>query len=428
MNLIALSANEDPLYIDFWPIVAWANRHVLGVEPTLAFLTDRREDDDYVTELRRHGTVKLYRRISGIPDCNAAKMIRSILCAESPAGTVGYIQDIDLLPLNREWVMQKVAQRPTGKLLLVGAEVYQAFTPEQKRTSSAPASMMTAEAEVWRQLLNPAGLSYVPLFRSWEDMPHRANEEIGSLVYHESEHGFSDEKFMRTLRLKHGVDAHHVERGYDLHADTLDRSAWRFDPERLAAGQYLESHLPRPLHEHEDKILPLVEWISKRFAGGSFPRTPEKRLGFAHDRYQFDGTGINRPMWDRIRSLVKRGGFVLEYGSGPISTRYLAELYAVHSVEEAREFLGRENTQYVHAPVVDSWYSLPDSIKDRSFDLILVDGPHNRACWKHLAERGCLQAPTILINRTDDLSVDCGRRVAERLGRPLQVKEGYLEV
>lgn len=270
-DIIVVSANEDPLYVEFWPLIAWANRVVFGCDVHLAFLTEQEPDSPFVQELRRHGPVKLYRPVPGVPDCNLAKMVRYIHCSRQ-GSRVCYIEDIDLLPLKRDWAVEKVAQRPANHLLLCGAEVYGATEPEQKKASAAPASLMTAEGDVWKALLNPQDLPYEELVKSWASRDHSdPHTDITSLVYHERDDCFSCERFLRELRRENPVLEFHVERGYDVFKDTLPRTGWHFDADRLWRGEYIESHMPRPLHEHREKIEPMVHYISETYAGGTLP-------------------------------------------------------------------------------------------------------------------------------------------------------------
>ncbi len=270
-DIVVVSANEDPLYAPFWPLIAWANRAMFGCEVHLAFLTNRSEQDPYVQELRHHGPVTLYRTVDGVPDCNLAKMARYIHCSKQ-GEKVCYIEDIDLLPLSRDWPISRVVLRPPGSLLLCGAEVYGAFSPIQKDYSPAPASLTTAEGTVWKKFLNPLDLPYEELVKSWANRKnHKPFEDIASTVDHQKDTCFSCERFTRTLRLENPVPTKHVERNYDVFKDTLPRSGWHFSQARLDAGEYIESHMPRPLHEHLDKIEPLVKFVSEKYAGGTLP-------------------------------------------------------------------------------------------------------------------------------------------------------------
>lgn len=424
-EVISISANEDPLYIDFWPMVAWANKVVFPeCEVHLAFLTKRSEGDPYVKELRRHGPVTLWRPVPGIPDCNLVKMVRSLHCA-TLGDRIGYIQDIDLLPLSREWVIQKVSTRKPGTMINCGAEVYNAHTEREKWLSSCPASMMTAEGHVWKQMLNPDSLAYEELVTRWaRKYARKPNEDISTKMYHEREQCFSDEKLMRSLRLETQVPITSVERGYNIESDTLDRSCWKLDRDKLMAGGYIESHLPRPLHEHRDKIEPLIEFISRKFGNGTLPLDPQTSLGFQAGRYEFKPDGISRTLLEYIFARWKCGT-VLELGSGDVSTRYLAERYDITSVEESPLWLERHNSRYVHAAIVNGYYD-PSTIKSaiggRKFSFILIDGPRDVATRGRMVdfadEWRCADEVIISGACKNSGMFSAADELARRLGRP----------
>jgi len=427
---VVMSSNEDPLYIDFWPIAAWANRVVLGVEPHLAFLTNRDEADPYVAELRRHGAVTLYGTHEGVPDCNLVKMVRSIHCSKM-GSKVGYIQDIDLIPLQPEWPGSKVQQRSAGTLLLCGAEVYNAHTPEQKHLSSAPASMMTAEGDVWKKLLNPNDLSYHDLVESWANRSnHKPNEDIRTRVYHELESCFSDERFMRTLRLENQIPATQVERGYNIERDTLDRSCWNLNMEKLNAGGYLESHAPRPLYNHLSKIEPMVEFISKKYGGGTMPLVPSFQLGFQRERCKFVEGGISKELLFYILDRWSSGA-ALEFGSGDVSTRYFGDVYDITSVEPKKEWLNRHNATYIHTPLEKGNYDFSFNqyphLWKRQFKFVLLDGPRANSIECGMMDQiRRLQAEAFIINSTNDpdyhtLAVGFG----SKLGRKVEWHDNF---
>lgn len=90
----------------------------------------------------------------------------------------------------------------------------------------------------------------------------------------------------------------------------------------------------------------------------------------------FGGSGIMRETFLHIRSILPEGKTILEIGSGDVSTQHLSKHYKLYSVEDKEEWLNKHPSTYIHAPLVDGWYSL-DALRALPFeyDLILVDGP-----------------------------------------------------
>lgn len=86
---------------------------------------------------------------------------------------------------------------------------------------------------------------------------------------------------------------------------------------------------------------------------------------------------------DWILQNLPRGATMLEFGSGPGTTRFV-EKFQVYSIEHDLKYLDVEpRSTYVHAPIVVNpnnirWYDeeiVRNFICDLKYDLVLVDGP-----------------------------------------------------
>jgi len=91
----------------------------------------------------------------------------------------------------------------------------------------------------------------------------------------------------------------------------------------------------------------------------------------------FGGCAISLSMFDWIRQNLPEGSKILEFGSGT-GTIELAKHYEVTCIEDISEWMDvAKDAHYIHAPLKDNWYDLTalEALKDKTFDLILVDGP-----------------------------------------------------
>ena len=242
-------------------------------------------------------------------------------------------------------------------------------------------------------------------------------------MYHEREQCFSDEKLMRSLRLDNNVPITSVRRGFNVETDILDRSCWNPNPALLEAGHYIESHLPRPLHEHRDKIEPLIDFLSRQYGGGTRPLAPNTSLGFQPDRYEFNNIGISKELLEYIFGRWS-GGAVVELGGGDVSTRYLAERYDITTVEDSPHWLERHNARYVPAELVNGFYSqesIRNAFRGRAVKLLLIDGPANMRSRGRMVDfsEEFSAAETIIVAHAaenGDLG-NAARELARRLGR-----------
>ena len=268
---IILSCNEDETYSDFWKPVSWAYKKVFpDVSVHLAFLTNRDQNDPVVEDMREFGEVTLFPILPDVPQAGQAKMIRFIL-ASRMAEKVCYIDDIDLFPLQADFITSKLEKRPTGVLLCVGGEVY-GFN------GCYPISQMTAEGYIWQKFINPNSLRYEELVRSWKDKAfydHRENINIWEPDML-NDYYFSDERLLKRLLVENPVPKLELKRGYDDYLEsTIDRHTqnketgeWIFDHQKLKDGKFVNAHCIRPYRINEHQFAPLFAFINRNYGEG----------------------------------------------------------------------------------------------------------------------------------------------------------------
>lgn len=259
LDCVALSSDHSPKFIEFWPFVAEAWQRLFGVETKLAVVGPA--EMFHMKQLREYGEVLHLPPVPGISLSNQAKMARYFLAAQQIEGKVTMINDMDLLPLQRVYLVDLLIDRPAGYLFTLGEELY-----VNSEKGKATAGYLTAETEVWRKLFNPKNLSWEDFVRSFIGLrTHDAKEDISSTIHHEDPDTFSDESVLRHLRSIRPVPSFAVPRGFANYTDrAVCRSAWKIDPVKLANGTYVEAHLLRPYSAHAAAIKPLLDHLSKQ--------------------------------------------------------------------------------------------------------------------------------------------------------------------
>ena len=255
---VIVSTDEDKRFIQFVPIVsaAW-NRYFPEVSLSIAFVTDRNLDDPLVQKIQQYGDVHLYPTVEGIPTANLAKISRHLTACKFP-NEVCMIEDMDTIPLQREYFENRTSYRNPGELLQVGAEIFIGTSLEGK----APMSTITTEGSVFQQIINPQGLNYQDLIDSWRNIK----------VYHDNESisnpsdNFSDESLLRVLRDQWMVEdlnriVRNVSRSVHIRQDWIDRSWWKIDEDKLKGDKYVTCNFLRPFDEHYEEIVPIIEYI-----------------------------------------------------------------------------------------------------------------------------------------------------------------------
>jgi hypothetical protein len=252
-----LSCDDNPKYFDFWPFVHRAWKKLFNVEAYLMLVSHKAQF---------RNDVFWFNAVPGIPIANQAKIARYFFasligdipeCDNRPV----MINDIDLLPLDRNYVCKLLDLRQEGTLLTLGSELYTG--PEEGK---AMAGYLTAEPRTFHRLVNPEKLKWGEWVQSFVGLKKfDAKEDISNPLPTDDPNCFSDESLMRYWLWKNPVPVDRRKMPFWPYTDgALDRSNWQFDQVKLDAGHYKEAHLPRPIKEHREKIQPLFDYIDKQ--------------------------------------------------------------------------------------------------------------------------------------------------------------------
>lgn len=267
IDQIILSTNEDPTYFQFWKTIAITYRKMFPkVNVHIAFLTWRDDDDPIVQDMKDYCRVTLFQPVGDVPEFAQAKMAR-FLCASQQTNDVCYIDDIDLFPLSKTFITDKLEKRPPGHLLCVGGEVYD-------NNGCYPVSQMTAEGYVWKSFINPTDKSYLELMDEWKgSWKFDRREDVCIKLDWAKDDYFSDERLLRRLIDLNPIKKIELPRGYDNYLEsTIDRHTWNkvteyweFDRQKLINGGYYYAHGLRPFNKFASHYKPLIEYITANY-------------------------------------------------------------------------------------------------------------------------------------------------------------------
>lgn len=347
---IIISSNESWLYIDFWPLVAYAWRTMFPeAKPTLAFLTERTEADEFVGQLRKHGDVVLVRPVRNITQAAQAKMSRYYVASKFP-DEVCMIDDIDAIPIDRDWHLARTNKRKPATMLFVGSECYDGDGGQ------APASTMTAEGKLFGELFGIGKLS----FSEWLDTMKCGgieHDNIESPVYNEEldcstspkrigQAMFSDEGLIVQLRRERDIPATYMRRDYVVGRDTIDRGCLNlFSVENLESGKYVSAHTGRPYAEHKKLNDQIIDYIRRRYGGKPAQLTLSRTPKIDPDM-EFESVR-ERSVFQAVCQKHKFGSTIVQQGSSHTLTNYLSRYYWVVTIENRLEMLNIYPAHYV---------------------------------------------------------------------------------
>ena len=245
LKRVILSTNNNPLYIEFWPIVApiWKS---MGLQPTLALIAN----EDCPVDVSVGDIIRLT-PIQGIPESLQAQVIRLFLPSFFPdEGCL--ISDIDMIPISHSYFINGAAHCPENGFL-----VYRDRAHEGTRY---PMCYVAAKGEIFSSIFKISHTDeIITKMQQWADLGLGWNTD--ELLLYESVNEWEKEGGL-VVRLGHEVEAR------------LDRGNWKIDFSTLDISQYIDCHCPRPYSAFKDSIDQVVNAIKNSI---SICRTDQER-------------------------------------------------------------------------------------------------------------------------------------------------------
>lgn len=263
---IVLSTNTNTNYIEYWQHVSKAYKLIFNLECSCAFVYEnQKEYDQWMPYLEKYGNVIPIKSRPDIDSGNQAKLARMYIAGKYYSSHLVTINDMDLLPLQKEWLDGKITDywKPDC-IMCLGGEVYD-NTPDKGKF---PMGNLTAEGRTIQEIINPQNLdfhNYIGQFIGMSDIDHK--EDVSKKWYE-----FSDESVLRAMMKRWNQPERElrIPFGYNLRSfkKTVSRcSMHKFDKNRLNRGEYVEFHMPHPYNR--EVIEPFLKYIETRYENNS---------------------------------------------------------------------------------------------------------------------------------------------------------------
>lgn len=227
IDRVIVASDANPMYLDFWPLVARAWRDLMGVKPVLALIADRSVKVD-----ESIGDVIRFDPIPGVPTGFYAQVVRLLLPAYFE-NEVCITSDIDMLPIKKEFFIGKEIERiPADRFVVYGDGWYDG--------TRFPICYLAGQGALFKEILNINEISDIPLIvKKWFEL---------NLGWDTDELVVSD-----YIKKWHKYKTHCVRLGRG-HYSRIDRSNWQWKKKLLDKGRYIDSHMIRPYKQHKEKI------------------------------------------------------------------------------------------------------------------------------------------------------------------------------
>jgi len=236
LNRVILSTNNNPLYIEFWPVVAplW---EAMGLRPTLALVADENCTVDSTL-----GDVIRFPPLKDVPVAMQAQVIRLFLPAFFPDDGC-LIADIDMLPISRSYFFNGAAFCPTHAFLVYRDQAF------EYAGTRFPMCYVAAKGKLFGSVFEISKREDIAKrLREWSALELGWNTDelmlYCSLIAWEKKGG-------RIVRLGHGV------------SKRLDRMDWR-DFSDVNFAHYIDCHCPRPYSAFKKSIDTIADAIRQQ--------------------------------------------------------------------------------------------------------------------------------------------------------------------
>ncbi len=233
-----VSSDANPLYLDFWPIVAKA-WHRLGIRPTLALIADETVQVDETI-----GDVIRFKPIPGISNGFQAQVIR-LLLPTLFENEISIISDIDMIPISKEYFIDLVSKISDNMFVIYRDKAVYEWD------KTYPMCYVAAKGSTFKEVFRVNSANDLPsIICEWSQLFDERWNSDESLLYQYT----NDWRDYQSRCMKLGL---RVER-------RIDRPGNWYNKNLLIAGYYIDCHSERPYSDHKkeiDELFQLVESI-----------------------------------------------------------------------------------------------------------------------------------------------------------------------
>ena len=232
LDRVILATDDNPDYIEFWPVVAKAWQEIVGIQPTLALIAHKDVEID-----ESLGDVIRFEPIEGVPTSFQAQTIRLLLPALYP-DDVCILSDIDMIPLNKSYFVDSIQDCSEDSFVVYRDKAY------HEHEEKYPMCYLAARGSTFQEIFRVGNLREIRRkIQALHDFGLGWNTD--ELMLYHYLHAWKDFN-ERCIKLGHNVEKR------------VDRSSWRHDCKLLRSGYYIDAHCPRPYSRFKDDIDKLV--------------------------------------------------------------------------------------------------------------------------------------------------------------------------
>jgi len=230
IDRVILATNNNPDYIQFWPIVAKTWKEIIGVKPTLALISDENiEIDESLGEVLR------FKTIPGVSTALHAQTIRLLLPAYYE-NEVCIISDIDMIPLSKKYFTDDIKDLPDDAFIVFKNGYYEANIYHFKY----PMCYNASKGKNFKEIFKIKNVNEIEsIIKKWNSLNLGWGTDETILFKY-----LNNWKHYKTKCIKLG------------HFDDkrINRTNWNYEEQKVKEGYYDDAHCPRPYIQYKEII------------------------------------------------------------------------------------------------------------------------------------------------------------------------------
>lgn len=228
-----MGSNLNPMYLDFWPIVAKVWKEVFNITPVLGLISDEESEmyDD------GNGLVIKLKSIEGYDNGLLSQLVRLYLPKYLNGNCI--VSDIDMIPLSKKYFINDLEEYSNDDFLIMSSHHPQVINQNQY-----PMCYIAGNDVIFKKLFT--------LNDDWESFIKKIQVQGW----------YTDQLYLHNIIKKNNdINYKFPERNGGFVENRIDRVMWGYDVNKLNEGFYIDSHLLRPYSKYNNEINKLISLI-----------------------------------------------------------------------------------------------------------------------------------------------------------------------
>lgn len=234
IDRVILSSDSNPMYLDFWPIVAKIWKNNFNIVPTLALIGDETIKVDETI-----GDVIRFEPIQGIPNSFYSQVIRLLLPIIYENDTC-LISDIDMIPLNLDYFTKPIEKINDDCFVVYRDKAYIG------NYDLFPMCYNVSKGKTFQEIFKIKNINEIPeKIKFWFNSADNRGWSTDEFLLHKYLINWSEQN--RLILLGQSVEKR------------VDRSNWFYNINKIKNGYYIDSHSLRPYKQYKNEIDKLIQ-------------------------------------------------------------------------------------------------------------------------------------------------------------------------